>query len=147
MIIVNFDQTCVLQRKLMLKRFGGHHLCTATLAQNEMTCLSLSTNTATCFNNKSSFFNVLLTVPPCIISQINPTRCTILFNIFIYYSSLHVSGIHVSIIRRKLLYLCDTGTCHSVCVVSGLLVGLIQLIQSNQQTRRHTYRVTSASVA
>ena len=58
------------------------------------------------------------------ISQINPTRCTILFNIFIYFSSLHVSGIHVPIIRRKLLYLCDTDICHSVRVVSGLLVGL-----------------------
>ena len=27
-------------------------------------------------------------------------------------------------IRRKLLYLCDTGICHSVWVVSGLLVGV-----------------------
>ena len=25
---------------------------------------------------------------------------------------------------EKLLYLCDTGICHSVCVASGLLVGL-----------------------
>ena len=47
----------------------------------------------------------------------------ILFNIFIYFSSLHVSGIPVPIIRRKLLYLCDTGICHSVWMVSGLLVG------------------------
>ena len=47
-----------------------------------------------------------------------------MFNIFIYFSSLHVSGIYVPIIRRKLLYLCDTGICHSVCVVCGLLVGL-----------------------
>ena len=39
-------------------------------------------------------FYVLLNVHPRIISQINPTRCTILFNIFIYFSSLHVSGIH-----------------------------------------------------
>ena len=50
-----------------------------------------------------------------------------MFNIFIYFSSLHVSGIYVPIIRRKLLYLCDTGICHSVCVVCGLLVGLIQV--------------------
>ena len=28
---------------------------------------------------------------------------------YIYFSTLHVSGIHVPIIRRKLLYLCDTG--------------------------------------
>ena len=61
---------------------------------------------------------------PCIISYISPTRCTILFNIFIYFSSLHVSRIHVPIIRRKLLYLCDTGIFHCVWVASGLLVGL-----------------------
>ena len=72
----------------------------------------------------------------CIISQINPTRCTILFNIFIYFSSLHVSGIHVPIIRRKWLYLCDTGICRSVWVASVL----------RQQTRRHPYRVTNTSV-
>ena len=53
------------------------------------------------------------------------------------------------IIRRKLLYICDTGICHSVWVASGLLVGLnwIDWIESNQQTRRHSYRVTNTSVA
>jgi len=86
---------------------------------------------------------VLLTVLPCIISQTNPTRCTVLFNIFIYFSSLHVSGIHVPTIRRKLLYLCDTGICHSLWVATGLLVG----VKSNQQTRRHPYRVTNTSIA
>jgi hypothetical protein len=45
------------------------------------------------------------------------------FHTFIYFSSLYVSGIHVPIIRRKLLYLCDAVICHSVWVVSGLLVG------------------------
>ena len=40
------------------------------------------------------------------------------------FQSIHVSGIHVPIIRRKLLYLCDTGICHSVWVASGLLVGM-----------------------
>jgi hypothetical protein len=55
-------------------------------------------------------------------SQINPTRCTILFNIFIYFHSLHVSGIHVPIIRRKLLNPCVTGICHTVWVASGLSV-------------------------
>ena len=44
--------------------------------------------------------------------------------VFLYFYSLRVSGIHVPIIRRKLLYLCDTAICHSVCVASGLLVGL-----------------------
>ena len=58
----------------------------------------------------------------------------------------NVSGIHVPIIRRKLLYLCETGICHSVCVASGLLVGF-KLFQSNQQTRRHPYRVANTSVA
>ena len=43
---------------------------------------------------------------------------------YIYFSSVHVSGIHVPIVRRKLLYLCDTGICQSVWVASGLLVGL-----------------------
>jgi len=52
-------------------------------------------------------FYALLTMHRCIISSLNPTWCTILFNIFIYYSSLHVSGIF-----------------HSVWVVSGLLIGL-----------------------
>ena len=51
---------------------------------------------------------------------------------YIYFSSLHVSGIHVPIIRRKLLYLCDTGICHSVWVVSGLVVGFS--IQPADQT-------------
>ena len=37
-----------------------------------------------------------------IISQINPTRCTILFNIFIYFSSLYVLSIHVPIMGRKI---------------------------------------------
>jgi len=36
-----------------------------------------------------------------VLSQINPTRCTILYNISIYFSSVHVSGIQVPIIRRK----------------------------------------------
>ena len=69
----------------------------------------------------SDIFYVLLTLHPCIISYINPTRCTILLNIFIYYSSLHVSGIHVPIIRRKLLCLCDTRICNSVWVASGVI--------------------------
>ena len=61
---------------------------------------------------------------PCSLSQINPTRHTILFNMFIYFSSLHVSVIHVLIIGRKLLYLCDAGIFRSVWVATGLLVGL-----------------------
>jgi len=69
-----------------------------------------------------------------------------LFNIFIYFSSLHVSRIYVPIIRIKLLNLCDTGICHSVWVVTGLLVG-VKYFQSNQQTRRHPYRVINNSVA
>ena len=56
------------------------------------------------------------------LSDIEDARC-LKVNIFVYLSSLHVSGIHVSIIRRELLYLCDTGICHSVCVASVLLVG------------------------
>ena len=46
---------------------------------------------------------------------------------------------------EKLLYLCDTGICHSVWVASGLLVGLD--FQSNQQKRCHPYRVKNTSFA
>ena len=56
----------------------------------------------------------------------------------IYFSSLHVSGIHVPIIRKKLLYPCVTGTCHTVCVSSGLLVG-VSLVNGT----RHTVWVSS----
>ena len=63
-------------------------------------CITAETN---------NVFYVSLSVHPRIVSQINPNRCTLLLNIFIYFSSLHVSGVHVPIIRRKFLYLCDTG--------------------------------------
>ena len=74
-------------------------------------------------SGQDRFFRILCFVDGafCIISQISPTRCTILFNIFIYFSSLHASGVHAPIIRRKSLYLCDIGTCHSVWVASGRL--------------------------
>ena len=84
-------------------------------------------------------FYVLLTVHPHTVSQITPTRCIILFNIFIYFSSLHVSGIQVPIIRRKLLYLCDTDICHSVWLVSGLQVGLkLRLYPASRPDATHT---------
>jgi len=57
-----------------------------------------------------------------VISKINPTRGTILFNIFIYFSALHVSGIHVPIIRSKYcIHATLVRACHSVWVASGLL--------------------------
>jgi len=62
---------------------------------------------------------------------------------FIYFSSLHVSGIMYPSSGKKLLHLCNTGICHSVWVVPDLLVGL----QSNQQIRHHPCRVTNTSVA
>jgi hypothetical protein len=62
----------------------------------------------------------LVTVHPCIISQINPTRCTILFNIFIYLFLLptsfghpcahHQEKITVSM-RHWYLSLCMYGVC------------------------------------
>ena len=80
------------------------------------------------------------------ISQIIQLSAQFCLNIFIYLSSLHVSGTQVPIIRRKSLYLCDTGICHFVWVASGLLFGLnIQTadrtppIQSDEyQCRRDT---------
>ena len=47
-------------------------------------------------------FYTLLTAHPCIISQINPTRCTILFNIFIYFSSLTCFGHPCAHYREKI---------------------------------------------
>jgi hypothetical protein len=41
-------------------------------------------------SNSKCCFYVLLTLHHCIISQIHPTKCTVLFNIFIYFSSVHV---------------------------------------------------------
>ena len=55
--------------------------------------------------------------------------CTILISIFIYISSLHVSGIHVPHHQEK------------------IGVWSAGWIQSNQQTRRHPHRVTNTSVA
>ena len=66
-----------------------------------------------CFADRASLYNLVN----------NPTKCIILFNIFIHFSTLQVSGVHVPIIRKKLLYLCDTGICHSVWVEFGLLFG------------------------
>ena len=94
---------------------------------------------------EAGYCSVLISsVHQCLISQIIQLGAQFSLNIFIYTSSLHVAGIQVPIIRRKLLYLCDTGIFHSVWVASGPLVGLFQ---SNQQTRRHPYRVTNTSFA
>jgi len=80
-------------------------------------------------------------LPPCIISQISPTSCTILFIIFIYFSSLHVSGIRVPIMRRKLLYLCDTeylSFCMGSVWSAGWPVDPTPHIQSDKyQCRKH----------
>ena len=57
----------------------------------------------------------------------------------------HVSGIKVPIIRRKSLYLCDTGICHSGWVASGQLVGLKTFFghpsahHQEKDTMRHWY--------
>ena len=57
------------------------------------------------------------------ILQITQLGAHFCLNVFIYFYSLHVSDIQVPVIRRKLLYLCDTSICHSVRVTSGRLVG------------------------
>jgi len=71
-------------------------------------------------------FYVLLTVHPCIILQISATRCTILLNIFI--SLLYMFRGSMCSSSGEKLYLCDNGICHSLWVVSGLLIGLAVLI-------------------
>jgi len=48
--------------------------------------------------------------------------CPNLFNIPIYFSSLHVSDILVPLIVIKLPKPCVAGTCHTVWTASGLLV-------------------------
>ena len=78
---------------------------------------------------------------PCSLVQsckINPTRCSILLSILI--SLLYMFRAQFCLVylflfstcfgqprayhQEKLLYLCDTGICHSVWVASGLLVGV-----------------------
>jgi len=85
--------------------------------------------------NRDCVLYVFWTVHPRIISQIIQLGAQFCLNIFIYVSSLHVSGIQVTIIRRESLYLCDSGICHSGWVASGL------------PTNRHPYRVTNTTVA
>ena len=67
----------------------------------------------------------------CSILQINPTRYTILLSVFIslLFTCFRQSCAHH---QEKLLYLCDTGICHSVWVASGLLVGVKLPIQSDK---------------
>jgi len=62
---------------------------------------------------------------------------------YIYFSSLHVSGNHVPIIRRNY---CIYATLVFVTLYGWCLVCWLEF-HSNQQTRRHPYRVTNTSVA
>ena len=55
--------------------------------------------------------------------QISPTRCTIPLNTFIALLYMFRASMCPSS-GEKLLYLCDTGICHSVWVATGLLVGV-----------------------
>ena len=86
---------------------------------------------------KQKEFYVLLTVHPCIISQISPTRCTILFDIFIYlflfstcfgHPRAHHQEKNAVSMRHWYLTLCMRG-------------------DWSAQTRRNPYRVTKTSVA
>ena len=63
---------------------------------------------------------------------------------YIYFSSLNVSGRHVPIMRRNY---CIYATVVFVTLYGWLLVCWLDWNQSNQQTRRHPYRVTNTSVA
>jgi hypothetical protein len=88
-------------------------------------------------------FLCLLTVHPCTIPKINPTRCTILLSIFI-----------------SLLYMFRANMCPSSGEITvsmwhwylSLCVGGVwsagwSFTHSNQQTRSHPYRVTNTSVS
>ena len=79
--------------------------------------LSLAVKKILCFVNRSSLYNLA--------NKSNQVHNSAQY---IYFSSLHVSDNHVPIIKRQLLYLCDTGVCHSIWVASGLLVGVSQYI-------------------
>jgi len=67
---------------------------------------------------------------------------------FIYFTSVHVSGIRVPIIRRKFLYPCDTGIFHSVWVATGILVGLNSIEPAYQspptQSEKYKCRMDTA---
>jgi len=53
----------------------------------------------------------------------------------------------VPIIRTKLLYLCDTGICHSVWVASSLLVGLkIQAVDQTPSIQSDKYKCRTDTV-
>jgi hypothetical protein len=80
-------------------------------------------------------FYVLLTVHPYTISQINPTRDTILFNIFIYFSSLHVSGVHAPIIERNC---CIYATLAVVTLCGWLLVCWLDWNPTSRPNATHT---------
>ena len=92
---------CLCDWPIFPRHFPAKYLKrTSCNPQKERACVALVSTAMGEYRLQQSY--VLLTVHPCIISQINPTRYTILFNLFIYFSSLHVSGIHVPIIRGKL---------------------------------------------
>jgi len=87
-------------------------------------------------------FYVLLTVHPCVILQINPTSAQFcLVYLFLFSTCFGQPCPHH---QEKLLYLCDTGACHSVWAVSGLLVG-VSLQPADQtppiQSDKHQCRI------
>jgi hypothetical protein len=93
--------------------------------------------------NIQLFFYLLLTVHRCIISQINPTRCTILF-IYLFISLLYM--FRASMRPSSGENYCIYATLALVTLYEWSLVGWLDK-RPNQPTRRHPYRVTSASVA
>jgi len=64
-------------------------------------------------NNMTNIFKDTQYITILDFSQIIQLGAQFCLNIFIYVSSLHVSGIQLPIIRQKSLYLCNTGICHS----------------------------------
>ena len=92
--------------------------------------------------NMSRDFYVLLILQPCIILQINPTRCTILFNIFISLLYMFRASMCPSSGENYCIY----ATLVFVTLYGWRLVCWLDF-QSNQQTSCHPYTVTNTSVA
>ena len=117
------------------KEVGDHHHLPSTLTEpypppTEWRVGRVPETTWTLYRTTAEL-HVLLTVNPCIILLLSPTRCTVLLNIFtsllyMFRASMCPSSRETYCIHATLVF------CHSVWMPSGLLVGL--KIQPADQT-------------